>query len=256
MKHRYAVSWVGTGLLLGASSCAVYVPTIPSTPVIEAGQVEVSAGLRGLNSLEAAAAWAPISHILLTAEAAIQPNTETRTANGVSTTYHDAHRQVGFGVGAYRAASARLPLYLAAVGGVGFASMDLHSLDVGVLFILPVPVQGAYYQATYRRYYGQLYAAYPTPKVIAGLSVRGTIVDYTRLLADGQPFVPATRFFLEPTFFVRTLPRVLQGQFTVGISTPLNQRHYNVNADRTAPVSALIGASLIFRPDLLRHRAD
>ncbi|MFD1871645.1 hypothetical protein [Hymenobacter bucti] len=231
-------------------------PTIPSTPLIEAGQVEVSAGMRSLNSFEAGAAWAPVPHLLLTAEAAVQPNAETRTVNNVSTTYHDSHRQVGFGVGAYRAASARLPLYLAAVGGVGFASMDLHSLDVGVLFILPVPVPvpGAYYQATYRRYYGQLYAAYPTESITTGLSVRGTFVDYTRLLADGQPFAPATRFFLEPTFFVRTRPWVLQWQFMVGISTPVGRRADDQRTQRTAPVSVLIGAGLVFRPDLLRHR--
>jgi hypothetical protein len=232
------------------------VPTVPSTPLLEAKQVEVSVGLRGLNSFELDAAWAPVPHLLLTAEAAIQPNTETRTVNNVSTTYRDSHRQVGFGVGAYRAPSARLPLYLAAVGGVGFASMDLHSLDVGFLFIFPVPVEGAYYQASYRRYYWQLYAAYPTKSITAGFSVRSTFVDYTRLLANGQPFAPATRFFLEPTLFVRTRPWVLQGQCTVGLSTPLGHYPDNLLTQRTAPVSALIGASLIFRPDLLGHRAN
>lgn len=246
-------------LLLALSSCAVYVPTVPSTPLVSAGQVEVSAGLRGLNSLEAGAAWSPVPHLLLTAEAALQPNGETRTTNNVTTTYHDAHRQVGFGVGTYRAPTARLPLYLAAVGGVGFASMDLHSVDVGFAspyVPIPLPVEGAYYEASYRRYYGQLYAAYPTENLTAGLSLRATAVGYTRLLADGQPFAPEAKFFLEPTFFIRTRPGVVQGQFTVGVSTPTGSHADNMRTRRTAPVSALIGASVVLRPDLLWHRRN
>jgi hypothetical protein len=256
-KLFYANCFLATSLAL-LNSCAVYVPTIPSTPLVEAGQVEVTACLRGFNSLEAGVAWSPAPHLLLSTEAAWQPNSQSTIVSNVTTTYNDSHRQVGFGVGAYRAATARSPLYLAAVGGVGFASMELHSVDVGILSAyvpLPVPVQGAYYQASYRRYYGQLYAAYKTEGISGGLSVRGTWVDYTRLLADGLPIAPAARFFLEPTLFLRTRPGgAVQGQFTLGISAPVGRQPTELRAQRTAPASMLIGAGVVFRPDMLWHR--
>lgn len=254
-KLFYANCFLAASLTL-LGGCAVYVPTIPSTPLVEAGQVEVTAGLRGLNSLEAGAAWSPVPHLLLSTEAAWQPNTQSTTVNNVTTTHNDSHKQVGFGVGTYRAPTARLPLYLAAVGGIGFASMDLHSVDFGILSAyvpLPVPIEGAYYQASYRRYYGQLYAAYKTEGVSGGLSLRGTWVDYTRLLADGLPIAPAARFFLEPTVFLRTRPGVLQGQFTLGISAPTGRQPTELQAQRTAPASLLIGAAIVLRPDLLWH---
>lgn len=252
----YSCRCLAAGFTL-LSGCAVYVPTIPSTPLVEAGQVEVTAGLRGINSLEAGAAWSPVPHLLLSTEAAWQPNSQSTTVNNVTTKYNDSHQQVGFGVGTYRVPTARLPLYLAAVGGVGFASMDLHSVDFGIVSAyvpIPVPIQGAYYQASYRRYYGQLYAAYKTEGISGGLSVRGTWVDYTRLLADGLPIAPAARFFLEPTLFLRTRPGVLQGQFTLGISAPTGRQPTELRAQRTAPASLLIGAGIVFRPDMLGHR--
>ncbi|RZK30839.1 MAG: hypothetical protein EOO63_05685, partial [Hymenobacter sp.] len=70
---------VGSSVLLGG--CAVYVPTIPSTPLVEAGQVEVTAGLRGINSMEVGAAWSPVPHLLLNTEAAWQPNSQSTTVN-------------------------------------------------------------------------------------------------------------------------------------------------------------------------------
>lgn len=149
----YATGFLAASLAL-LGGCAVYVPTVPSTPLVEAGQVEVTAGLRGLNSLEAGAAWSPGPHLLLSTEAAWQPNSQSTTVNNVTTKYNDSHRQVGFGMGAYRAPTARLPLYLAAGGGIGFASMDLHSVDFSIVSAyvpIPVPIQGAYYQASYRR---------------------------------------------------------------------------------------------------------
>jgi hypothetical protein len=238
------------GLLLGG--CAVYVPTVPSTPLLTQGQVEITAGLRGINSLEVDAAWAPTAHLLLAGESALQDGTtETTTTNNVTTTYHDSHRQVGLGLGYYRAPTARSAWYLAAVGGVGFASVQLHSVDVGVLYILPIPIISGFYEASYRRYYGQLYAAHPlSPLVTAGASVRGTLVDYTRLTYDGQPLAPTNRFFIEPTLFLRIGHGVVQGEGTLGLSLPTSGDHSN---PRTAPVSGLVSIGVIFRPDLIGH---
>jgi hypothetical protein len=50
MKNLYCAAGLGASLLLGG--CAVYVPTVPSAPLLTKNQVEITAGLRGLNSLE------------------------------------------------------------------------------------------------------------------------------------------------------------------------------------------------------------
>lgn len=245
-----AIASIMSSLLLGG--CAVYVPTVPSTPLLAHRQVAVTAGLRGLNSLELDAAWAPTRHLLLAAESALQSSTTETTTNNVTTTYHDAHRQLGLGLGYYRAPTARSAWYWAAVGGVGLASVQLHSLDVGVLYVLPVPIISGLYEARYWRYYGQLYAARPLGGVVtAGASVRGTLVDYQRLTYEGQPFAPINRFFIEPTLFVRVGHGVVQGQGTLGLSLPTTRdpgRPFNA---QTAPVSTLIGVGIIFRPDLI-----
>jgi len=244
---------LGLGLLLGG--CAVYVPTVPSTPLLTQHQVELTASLRGLNSLEVNAAWAPTAHLLLAGESALQGSTTETTTNSVATTYHDSHRQVGVGLGYYQAPTARSAWYLAAVGGVGLASVRLHSLDFvvpSVYLPIPLPYVSGLYEARYRRYYGQLYAARPlSPLLTAGASVRGTLVDYAQLTYEGQPLVPTNRFFVEPTLFMRVGHGVVQGQGTLGISLPTGGDRSNPLNPRTAPVSTLVSIGVIFRPDLI-----
>ncbi len=241
---------LGLGLLLG--SCAVYVPTVPSTPLLTQHQVEITAGLRGISSLEVAAAWAPTAHLLLAGESAFQGSTTETTTNNVTTTYHNSHRQGGVGLGYYRAPTARSAWYWAAVGGVGFASVELHSIDVGYFFIFPVPYVSGLYEARYLRYYGQLYAARPLGALVtAGASVRGTLVDYARLTYEGQPLAPTNHFFVEPTLFVRLGHGVVKGEGTLGLSLPTGGDRSNPLNPRTAPVSTLVSLGIIFRPDLL-----
>ena len=250
MKNLRAAYPLLLSLLLG--SCAVYVPTVPSTPLLTQKQVAITAGLRGISSLEAGAAWAPTAHLLLAGESAYTGSTTETTTNNVTTTYHDSHRQVGLGLGYYQAPTARSAWYWAAVGGVGFASAQLHAIDVGYFLILPLPYVSGFYEARYRRYYGQLYAARPLgPLVTAGASVRGTLVDYTRLTYDGQPLTPTNHFFVEPTLFLRLGHGVVQGQGTLGLSLPTAGDRNNPLNSRTAPVSTLVSLSVIFRPDLL-----
>jgi hypothetical protein len=230
------------------------VPTVPSTPLLTKNQVEITAGLRGLNSLELDAAWAPTAHLLLAGESGFQSSTTETTTNNVTNTYHDYHRQVGLGLGYYQAPSAHSAWYLAAVSGVGFASVSLHTLDVAVFYILPLPVISGRYEAQYRRYYGQLYAARPLGAFgTGGASVRGTLVDYQRLIYEGQPIVPTNRFFIEPTLFARVGHGVVQGEGTLGLSLPTGGDRNNPFNPRTAPVSMLVSIGLIFRPDLLKH---
>lgn len=237
------------------SSCAVYVPTVPSTPLLEKGQVEVTAGLRGFTSLEVGAAWAPTPHLLVVGESAFQSSTTTETTNNVSSTYRDYHRQAGLGLGYYRSPGTEGGWYRAAVGGVGFASASLHTIDFAVASIFlpfPLPYSSGHYEAQYRRYYGQVYMARPlSPMTTGGWSVRGTWVDYTQLTVDGQSIMPTNRFFLEPTLFLRLGEGPLQGQGTVGLSLPLGGDSTNPLNKRTAPISGLISVGLVVRPDLL-----
>jgi len=257
VKIRYVLPLI-TGLALG--SCAVYVPTVPGTPLLEKGQVELTAGLRGINSFETGAAWAPTGHLLVSAESGFQGSTTETTTNSVTTNYQDWHRQAGLGLGCYRAPSERSAWYLAAVGGAGVASVSLHSIDFAIPSIylpIPLPYVSGHYEAQYWRYYGQLYAARPiSPAVRAGASVRGTFVDYSRLTFDSQPLAPANRFFLEPTLFVRVGHGVVQGQGTLGLSLPTRREADESLNKRTAPVSALVSVGVVFRPDLVKWRGQ
>ena len=258
MKNLRCVPVLAAGLLLGG--CAVYVPTVPSTPLLTKGQVEITAGLRGVNSLELDAAWAPTNHLLLAGESAFQGSTTETTTNNVTSTYHDAHRQVSLGVGYYQAPTERSAWYLAALGGVGFASVDLHSVDFEIASVylpLPLPYISGHYQARYFRYYGQVYAARPLgPRVMGGASLRGTLVDYNQLDFDGQAVASTNRFFIEPTLFLRIGHGVVQGQGTLGMSLPTSGDITNPINKRTAPVSGLISVGVIFRPDLLKRRGQ
>ncbi|MEJ7660403.1 MAG: hypothetical protein WKG07_12695 [Hymenobacter sp.] len=123
-----------------------------------------------------------------------------------------------------------------------------------VFFPFPLPYVSGFYEAQYWRYYGQLYAAQPLgPLVMAGASVRGTLVDYQRLTYDGQPLMPTNRFFLEPTLFIQVGHGVVQGLGTLGLSLPTSGDRSNPYNSRTAPVSGLVSIGVIFRPDLLGH---
>lgn len=227
---------------------------MPGTPLLSKGQVQVSAGIRNLTALEGGVAWAPTHHLLLSAETALQASTTTTTTNNQTAIYHDFHRQLSLGAGYYRATP---HWYLAALGGVGWASTELHAIDIDVFYILPIPVVGGDYAARYRRCYAQAYVAQLASEhhLATGFSLRGTWADYTTLTLDGQPFAPTNHLFIEPMFFVKVgTDRAIQGQGTLGLSLPWVQDDNNPLSKRTAPVSSLIGISVIFRPDLLRLR--
>lgn len=258
MKNLRCVPVLAASLLLGG--CAAYVPTVPSTPLLNKGQVQMTAGLRSLNSLELAAAWAPTNHLLLAGESAFQGSTTETTTNNVTTTYRDAHRQASLGLGYYQAPTERSAWYLAALGGVGFASVDLHSVDFEIASVylpLLLPYISGHYQARYFRYYGQVYAARPLgPRVMGGASLRGTLVNYNQLDFDGQAVAATNHFFIEPTLFLRIGHGVVQGQGTLGLSLPTSGDGNNPINKRTAPVSGLVSVGIIFRPDLLKRRGQ
>ena len=251
MRIHYPILGLRAGAgaaLLALAGCSVYLPTVPSTPLVQRGQVEVTAGLRTLTTLEAGAAFSPKSHVLFSAEAALQRVTSTETRNNVTTKNLDTHQQVGLGVGAYTVTKAPNPLYLAAVAGVGYADVDIH--DYGILSAT------RHYQAQYQRFYGQLYLAALEPGGSYGISVRGTWVDYRQLLEDGVPIEATNRFYLEPHFFGRVGSGPVQGYATLGVSLPaVRERTSSSSTSALAPSTLLLGAGIIFRPHLLRQPA-
>jgi hypothetical protein len=254
MKTFYSF---GTFAILGLallSSCAVYVPTIPSTPLVtKKGEVEVTGGIRSLSSVEASAAWSPAPHLLLTGETALQASNGSETRNGTTTNYRNVHRQASLGLGTYRLLGQEQAIYLAAVGGLGMASANVYDPNLSPIGLFSGPL--VHYEAHYLRYYGQVYVARQTPRVNYGASLRSTFVDYSRLQRDGATLASLNRVFLEPTLFVRVGRRALQWQTTVGFSAPLNPSRSHPDHANLAPSSMLIGTGVVFRPALLRHRA-
>lgn len=248
---------VASSLLLGG--CSLYQPTLPATPLLSKGQVQVTVGTRSLASFEAGAAWAPTRHLLLSAESSLQSGTTSTTdASGQTLTYHDYHRQLSLGAGYYRAPTATSRWYLAALGGVGVARTALRAIDFEVVspwFPFPLPYVAGQYEASYRRYYVQAYAAQPAGEYFtSGFSLRSTWVDYTHLTYDNQALDPTNHLFFEPTFFLKRGSGPLQLVSTLGCSIPLQTSRGNPLSRRTSPISSLLGLTLIFRPDLLKHQ--
>ncbi|WP_139924491.1 hypothetical protein [Hymenobacter sp. DG01] len=126
------------------SGCSVYTPTIPSTPLVQKGEVEVYGGVRGLmSSAEVGAAWSPVNHVMLTTEAAVRlVNADDSSPN--------QNRQLNLGLGVYQRFNGTVPLHAALVGGVGRAASDVRNGEVSSPGFTR-------YQATYSRYYAQGY---------------------------------------------------------------------------------------------------
>lgn len=230
-------------VLLGG--CSVYTPTIPSTPLVQKGEVEVYGGVRGLmSSGEVGAAWSPAKHVLLTTEAAVRLVKATDSSP-------NQNRQINLGVGAYHRFEGNVPVYAALVGGVGRATSDVRNGDVS-------SPDFARYQATYSRYYVQGYLALFAEEagwLNGGVSCRATWVEYDKLRRNDQPTTSAAAFYLEPTVFVRFGRGALQSQLSISSSLP-NARLNKDPADKYLDArNTLIGYGLIFRPGQLPGRS-
>ena len=231
------------------AGCAVYVPTVPSTPLVEKGQIEVTAGVRNLTSLEMGAAWSPVPHLLVSGEAALQRIEDEQLKNRVSVPNVESHKQVGLGIGTYALTTGAKPLYLAAVAGFGIAKADVHEAN---LF-----GPNDRFQAQYWRYYAQFYLAHPSEQWTWGASMRGTWVAYQQLLQEGEAVASAATFYLEPHLFLRYGTGPLQGYATLGISQPVG---HDLTANRStmrvlAPTSSLLSVGVVFKPHLLSKMA-
>lgn len=239
------------------SGCAVYVPTVPSTPLLRnKGEVEVTAGMRSLSSFEAGVAWSPAGRLLVSGEAALQASKITETRNNVSSDYYNRHRQAALGLGTYRLLGRQQSTYLAAMGGIGLARATVYDAHFeSFLFpIFGVPAI-ATYKARYQRYYGQLYVAELKERASYGFSVRGTFVDYSKLQRDNEAVMPSSHFYLEPTWFLRLGKGPIQAQGTVGFSVPLGADLESPDRRNLTPTSMLVSAGVVVRPQLFRRRS-
>lgn len=244
----------GAALLGG---CAVYVPATPSTPLLRSqGEVEVTASIRPQGGLETSAAWVPAEHVLLTVEGGVQQSDGSETRNGVTTDFQNLHKQVGFGVGTYRLLGADKSGYLGAVGGFGLASASMYDSHYDPFdFLFGSADQPAHYQATYQRYYGQLYIAKTTPLLSYGASLRTTFVHYSELTRNNVAISSPTNFYIEPTLFMRIGRGAWQGQATVGFSQPNTMDRDSPDRRNVSPASMITSVGVVLRPHLLGHRA-
>ena len=249
------------GAVLLSSCAAVYVPTTPSTPLLEKGQVEVTAGIRSLRYAEAQAAWSPIPHVLLTGELATgigKSTSSTSNGQGGTSTYQDTHGQGGLGLGLYT--SSAKSGYLAVMSGIGWGHSNFFAFDdykpASIFFPFPLPTREGVYDARYRRYYGQVYFASAEdnhgPRI--GGSLRAVWLDYNRLTYADVPIVASTHFYVEPSAFLRFGQGPLQFYTAIGLSMPFSSDRANPSDNRTSSTSYLISAGIVLRPDLLIGR--
>lgn len=230
----------------GLNGCAIYSPTVPSTPLVQKGQMEVVASMRTFLSLDASVAYSPVNHLLISSEGAVRNTGGNEVVSGVKTRFTDVHRQVSLGLGAYHEFGPARALYAAAVGGIGVADANVHNGLLGNL---------SEYKANYTRYYGQVYIAQRGNFVTGGGSLRATWLHYNTLLLDNAPVGPASRFYVEPNLFIRAGKGALQTQLTLGISIPARGSS-NYDAKFLAARSSLISLGVVFRPALLKKRVD
>jgi hypothetical protein len=260
VKNLRCAAALGAGFLLGG--CAVYIPTVPSTPLLhKAGEVELAGALR-LSSFEAGVAWSPLPRVLVVGETALQKpdgkiTTNSSAGPATTTEYPSHHFQGGVGLGTYWLLGAHQQTYVGVLGGVGAANVDLYDhTSEALTLLLPIfgPAVPVRFQASYWRYYGQGYVAQQvSPKVVCGFSVRTTLVKYKEILRDGQPIsYSPTQLFYEPHAFVRYGQEVLQGVATFGYSLPGTPATENKRL--ITPTTLLASIGVVFRPAYLRHK--
>ena len=260
-------------LIIGAllSSCAtVYSPNTPLTPIVEKGQLEVTAGGEMHGNAEVGAAWSPLPHLLLTGEMSYMiPTSEgSSTTQGVTISAIDQQRQGSVGIGFYQGPTATSATYWALIGGTGWGSRSFIAFDdykASAYIPIPLPHQAGVFDAHYRRNYAQAYFAHPlwAKGMLGGLSLRSVYIDYTELTYNDHPIIGSNNFFVEPSFFLRYGKGCLRYYATGGLSVPLGSETNNpanrwttaeAPSQRIASLSCIWGAGIIFRPDVLWHR--
>ena len=263
MKH------LSTFLLLALagsalSSCAVYMPATPGTPLVRStGESEI-VGQVSPGAFEASVAYVPAANILVTVEGGLHSAVGSATTNGlVSGQLENVHMQGGAGLGTYRLLGSDQSVYLGILAGLGLGSASIYggqnraqpgSSEGSFTDFLFTGDQLAHYYANYRRYYHQLYLAKTSQRFSYGASVRTTYIHFTELTRDEVPISSPTTFFVEPTVFVRYGPRAFQGQLAAGFSQPNTRGGDSPDQNYVSPANVILNVSVVLRPQLFRKR--
>ncbi len=237
------------------SSCAVYQPATPSTPLLRSqGEAEVTAAVLPPGRFEVSAAWVPATSILLTVEGSVLETGKSESVNNSSPEGQNQHQQVGVGFGAYRLLRADKSVYLGVVGGMGFSWASIYDgeFDSNTLAFTRSQ-QLTFYEAAYQRTYCQLYVAKSFRLLSFGASLRSTFVHYRTLTRNAVPITSAASFYLEPTIFLRFGRGRWQGQATVGLSEPNAIDRQSPDYAKVSPVSVIVSGGIVFRPNLRKH---
>lgn len=150
-------------LLVGASSCSVYVPLQPSASLLRnKGESEVAANLYLSGRLEGSVAYSPAKHVLVRVAGGLQPNNED------SVNFHI--RQFELGGGTYRSLSDRW--LIGAMSGYGRGQSSRRFTKNGFEYFGPDPIIRYDYSARFHRLYGEAFVAYEGEWATVGAAYR------------------------------------------------------------------------------------
>ena len=235
-------------VLLGLTGCGVYMPLLPPTPLLQRGQVEISAaaapfaGLANLTTspkptglwlpaLEGNVAWAPARHLTLVFSGG---TTYVGRLHRPATQYV-RNRQWTASAGWHTAWTAQEgSWYVAVLAGIGRGNSALskqeEDQDSG-LFTTPGHRVSSY-EASFRSQSIQTYATRSAGSLSVTGTVRFTMLAFdeirrrrrfndTDLPAEFVPVVGVPTMYLEPAVSVRVGPHRCQALAGLGLAIPL-----------------------------------
>jgi hypothetical protein len=218
MVHRYALGWVGSGLLLGASSCAVYVPMQAAAPAIKAkGEMEVTGSWSLTNRLDFGVAYSPVRHLLVRVAGSFKGSVPMRP----DSTNYLKNNQYELALGTY------WPLgehwLVGGLTGFGQAHALARYQEDG-FSLLAQSIQHQF-DASYNRYLGETYLTYKVgPWGAVGLAYRLVQLRLADVTDQGVSVTSSPIWRHEPMFFLRLRPgedSPVQFQVAAGASSTL-----------------------------------
>jgi hypothetical protein len=256
MVHRYALGWFGSALLLGTSSCAVYVPMQAAAPDIKnKGEVEVTGSWAFSNRVDFGATYSPARHLLVRAAASLKGG----GYSGADSTSYAQNNQYELALGTYWPLGAHW--LVGGLAGFGQAHAQARYIDDGTTILsFREPIRHQL-DAVYSKYAGEVYATYqPSSLASFGLAYRLVQLRLTDVTDLGVPVASAPILRQEPMFYFRLRPefaqRSLQVQLAVGASSTFGYNRSTANDEADPARQFKLGRSYIslgvaFYPHLL-----
>lgn len=210
---RAIIAASSTTLLFEASSCSVYVPLQPSTPMLRTkGESELAANLYLSGRLEGSVAYSPARHVIVRAAGGLQPNNED------SVNFHI--RQFELGVGTYHSLSDRW--LVGVMGGYGRGQGSRRFTENEFEYFGPDSVIRYNYSARFQKLYGEAFVAYEDEWGTMGIAYRLSQVHFSSLTNNSAPVDLRRMTRSEPMVFMRFGNRtgfLPWGQFQLAVST-------------------------------------